>query len=275
MPSKQHYDLRIHRKEVLEQIRGTLGPAVYPSWKETRAYWQRRIKGMMPKGFMYVFDVFEDRTILSHGLSCLGYTDNKSFSGLEVLGLVHDNYRELLTYQIYEVHKLLLDLNHNELGMDLYYAGFRAVKDASGQYWLAYQTSEPFRLDKNGRQVSYLSWYHILAPYQGEAMQNFLFAGNRKDRESFLQQMNTRLQKIQAEQLRWLGFTETPLLIMNLYAKGYSKKNILAELNIVDKTLKNHHTSINENAKLNFPVNDFRTVYDVVDYLKKQNLLPI
>jgi len=274
MARKKEYDFDKHHAEVWAEIKSTVGEPVYPAWEDRIKHWEKRVSGMAPKGFMYVFDMRKDRTILCHGMDVLGY-DDESMSSRDLMKFIHENHRKLFLYQTNEVHRILLKVNYRELGLKMYYAGYRVLKDRSGDYWLAYQTSEPFQLDANGINVSYLTWFHILAPYQGEGLQTFMFSGEKKDMTAFYQGMGMKLRKIRAEQLLWLNFDKTPLKIMNMYAKGYSSKEVVKTLGISQKTLYSHHLKINKRARLNFPLNNFRTVHDVIDYLKKQDLLPI
>lgn len=273
MPHKE-FDLASHRKPIMKKINEQLGEPVNPSWKEQFAYWKKRIETFVPRGFMYVFDIDKERTILSYGLSSIGYMDNKELTAFDILGLVHENHRLLLSYQVYRIHEVMLELKYKDIGFDYYSAGARAIKDVDGNYWLTYYTSEPFQFDVSGTQVRHLTWFHILSPYKGEPLYLDFFHKDGKKNHAPLSRMQDALDDIREKQLQYLGFTDRHLEIIKHHQVLTPPNEIARLLRISKRTLEGHNRSILRIGKECFPKTKFNNYKDVVAYLTKQDLTP-
>ena len=278
--AKRPFNFNQYRNEVWKQNIAELGEGVYPSWEEKKAYWLNRIKTFVPRGYMYVFDIKKGRTVLSHGLSVLGYSDDKELSMFDITSMTHENQRNILLHLTTKIHHELAKVSSEVLIKGgFYYGVLRAIKDTSDKYWLAYQTSEPFQFDINNSIVSYLSWFHIIGKYKGEPPLTEFFHKEKDKFSTELNKLSNKMIEAKEEILRYMGFTDSHLHIMTLLSKGISIPEIAEIRKRSVKTISNQCTEINAIAKDNFPldkftdVNNFMNVKLVAIYLKKMDLL--
>lgn len=272
MPRKK-FDLTSFRKKIVKLLNDTIGNPDYPSINDRMQYWNERKKHLIPRGYMYVFDLKKDRCVLAHGMSFLGFENDQLLLSDQLIEIVHDNHIQLCSYQAYKVHELMLSFRRDVIGFDYFSGGYRAVRDAKGVYWLTYYTSEIFQYDENGLPYSYLTWYHILSPYKGQPMDFQFFHKDGKTNHEPLMKIKSKVRDIRDEQLHYLGFTRTQLDVLNLYSLDKSVKEVAETLMIKKRSVDKHNINIIAVAKKAFPANEFRTYKDVVNYLRMQGLI--
>lgn len=268
--ARKVYDFEKHRKESLEKIRANFGEADNSVWEERAAYWEERKQYFRPQGFMYIFDIRADQTILNYGFECLGYTNLYAYNSMELLGMIHENHRKLVAFQAKEIHETLIRFTKEKIGFNYWSRGLRAIKDKQGKYWLTSYTNEPFQYDANGLLVRYLTIYHLIGTYREQPLYMEFF---HKDGKALLPEIELLTKKIRAEQLRWLGFTKQQLDMLTKYSNGMTAKGMKAYLDISQSTLNGHHRSMLDVARSCFPTVKFDKYRDIVAYLERQDLL--
>lgn len=271
--AKKVFDFNEHRRKAVEKMKQVLGKPEVPSWENRLSYWKEKSKNMPPRSFMFVYDFALERTVLSRGLSVLGYPDNKELNAFDLIGMIHENHRLLFGIQVYRIHEAMLQFDYEDIGLDYFTSGLRAIKDAHGKYWLAHYTSESFQFDKNGKQVRHLTHFKLLSPYKGEPLYVDFYHRNQKEHHLPLKKIKRILEIIKSEQLTYLEFSKTQQEVIKLHAINCPIEGILETLDIKQTTLNEHHYKILKNGKEKFPINDFRVYKDVVDYIIKHDLV--
>ena len=272
MPRKKT-TLEQFRKDSLKKVQAAIGTPTFPDWNDRRQYWVMKKKMAVPRSFQYVFDIKHDCCILAQGMSLLGFEDEQFLTSDQLISIMHDNHKNLFAYQICRVQEAFVTFTQAELGFDYYTAGFRAIRDKDGRYWLTYSISEVFQYDENGVPCRHLTWSLILAPYHGYPFYIEFFHRDGKKSHRPLQEMMKKLRNIKIDQLKILGFTRTQLEVLRNYSDEHSIPRV-AELMDVDKrTIEKHNRNIIKLAKQNFPLNQFDNYKDVVNYLVRQGLI--
>lgn len=272
MTNKQE-EFRDQKRIAKEMAQQYLGMPVNPNWNDRLEYWNLRKRTMIPRGFMYVFDLKTDRCVLGHGMSFMGYEDNALLTASELLGAVHKNHRELFEFQAYRVHQALFTFTFEQLGFDYYSCGFHAVNDAKGKPWLTYYTSEVFQYDGNNLPCRYLSWCHVLSPYQGEPLYVDIFHRTNTPDKAVMKQVKRELHKIQEDQLEVIGFKEEQLEVLKMLSLGNSVKQVATNLGLSVAAINKRNLAALQVAKEAFPVSKFNYYTDLVKFLVKQGLI--
>lgn len=271
--SDKKSDFRNEKRIAKEMAQELLGQPVNPDWGNRLEYWELRKEAILPRSFMYVFDLKTDRCILSHGMSFIGYNDNALLTSSQLLDAVHEDHRELFEFQAYRVHQALFFLNYDQIGFDYYLRGVHAVNDTKGKPWLTTYTSEVFQYDENGIACRYLSWCNVLSPYRGEPLYiNFFHRTNNPDKV-IMARIQEQLDKIQEDQLGFIGFTEEQIETLKLLSLGNSVKEVAAILDLSVATINKRNLKALKVANLAFPSSKFHNHKDLVYYLVRQELI--
>lgn len=254
--------------------RNYLGDPVHPDWGDRLEYWKFRKRNMDAKQFMYVFDLKEDRCILAHGMSFLGYEDSELITSSQLLNAVYEDHRKLFSFQVYRIHQILFDLNRRRIGYDYNSCGVHAINDANGKTWLVHYTSEIFQYDANGLMRSYLSWCHVICPYRGEPLHvDFYHRHNNPDKK-LLRGVLDRLDLIQEDQLRKvIGFTDKQIQVLKSISAGNSIKQVAENFGCSVSNINKHTSAAREKAMIAFPLKVFKNYRELVDYLSSQRLI--
>ena len=81
------------------------------------------------------------------------------------------------------------------------------------------------------------------------------------------------MERIRLGMLRGLGFTRRQLEVIEYMAAGYSNNEIEETMGIKYAGLKKHREKIIKMGNKLFPINDFKTAADIVNYLQKQGII--
>lgn len=275
MKIDKNYTIRKHAEKVRKLFQEKVGEGIYPSNKEVAEFWDAVSNPLPPRTYMYIFQIKEDITYRSKGLSLLGLPDAFLFSSDKILGITHVNQRQLVVFQTLRLHETFI--NHPELIRDkgVVYCTSRGVQNFAEKdsYFLVHQIGYPVQYDANGHVTKYFSSYRILGDYKGEALATEVFTDPQYPNEQAA--LREILSQIKQDMLAALKFTKTEQRIIEQFGidVNLTAKQI-AEIEASEvKTIRNHFNSINRKAKEAFPLNDFQNVKDIVKYLKQQLII--
>lgn len=272
MEMDKNYDSNVHAQLILKKIHDKLGDGVDPSEEEVLLTWRNMCKYKAPRMFMYIVDLKKNKTILSDGMSLLGYEDNRTFSVEEIVEMTHQNQRRLLQYQTLKVYATFFENTELSYKKGTVYCSHRALRDAHGEYWLVHQASTPIQYDAKGVMTKYLSTYRIIGKYTGDALETEIYTDPKYPEAQ--RELRSLMKKIKTNMLEGLGFSKTQEQIIEYSAIEDLDSNGIAKLlKIRKKTLANHRKAILDHARIIFPVNNFKEAQNVVEYLKKQSIL--
>ena len=216
MEMTKNYNPQLHTQMILQKIHELLGEGVDPSWEEVLCKWNNMCHYRAPRMFMYIVDLKENKTILSSGLSLLGYRDDRIFTAEEIIQMTHLNQRRLLQYQTLKVYETFFENTELSYKKGTVYCSHRALVDAHGKYWLVHQASTPIQYDANRVMTKYLSTYRIIGEYTGDALETEVYT-NPKYPEA-QKELRMLIKKIKANMLEGLGFSKTQEQIIEYLA---------------------------------------------------------
>ncbi len=261
-----------HLEEVYADINELVGEPTDPSSGEVMNLWKSKIQSPPLRTIQYIIDVKLNRMILARGMSLLGFRDDMTFSGLEFMNLFHENQRLLLIYQTLSIYEIFLSDPDLIKRSNPIYCTSRGMKDKSGNYWLVHQTATPIQYDEKGHVVKYYNEYRVLGKYRGEALETNIYTSPELVQEQ--RQLNIKMDGIKSRMIHVLGFTLKTGIILESMARGTSKKDMLELIEAKStRTIDYHRRKILDAGKEAFPLNDFRSASDVVDYLVRQKII--
>jgi DNA-binding CsgD family transcriptional regulator len=268
-----NYSFEKHHKDVNRRIRATIGKGVSPSDRELSEWWKGKVKFLDDRTFAYIYDLKQDYTFRSTGFSLLGLNDNWSFSPVEFKALFHENQQRLIPYKSLKLFEILLDYPYLFHDADMTYTSNRGIKDVNDNYYLASQAVSLIQFDNNGYATKYYSSYRLVGPYNGEPLTTQVFASPKYPEKQ--KKMREILSQMKGNMLNLFDFSEAEQHIINCIAFTNLKtsKEIATYLNKSVRTITNQRTKINQKAKAAFPLNNFQSTIDVVNYLQEQLII--
>ena len=238
--------------------------------------WNYLVNNLPPMSFVYIFDFKQMKVIKSKGLKLLGYPDDAEFSHGEMTEMMHENQRKVLSIQALFLASILSKY-HSDLTKSgsIIFTNLRAYKDALNKEWLGCQTTEYFQTDDNYNLIRYISWVHIIGKYNGEPVQTRFYVRNNLDDHPIAKRINKEVANLRLEVFEKLGFNKKQReIIEQMNIAGNTNDKILETLSINSKrSLDYHRRKILEKGREIFPLNDFRSASDVVEYLAEQNII--
>lgn len=238
--------------------------------------WTAIVAHAPPRSIFYVTDIREFSVHRTFGFSWLGREDHTITSLQDMLSLIPDFQRILTLYQVRAVYRIIQQeciTDWDSRGRPgFFYVALRAVKDRDGRCWLAQQTSEPWQVDRNGRIVAYLNWFHLLAPYNGEGIRGEFFHRHSKQHQARIQRMNNQLL---LEKQNLLSDLEIPVQqreIMKSVYLGQTTQQIARQWGISIAGVRYHYRQIKAFSEELFHQR-FATTQEAVTYLAEQQIL--
>ena len=244
---------------------------ITPSWDKLMEKWKNisdSFSLFFPRSFVIIHDIKTHKAVFVRGLSALGYQDDYLITARDI---THENQRAIMAYQSSMVHKVFLREPGliKERGMT--YCNTRSLKDKSGVYWLVSQIVTPAQYDRNGRMARYLVSYRLLREYNGEPYLTNIYT--HPECATAQKELRRRLEVIRLGMLRGLGFTRRQQEVIEYMGEDFSKATILGTMGINETGLKKHREKILAIGRQLFPINNFKTASDVIDYLKRQGII--
>lgn len=241
------------------------------SMEEYFEHWKSLCRYKPPRTMLLLIDVAQARAVLSCGMEALGYAPAWLPAIDDIRRITHENQRRLVSVHTHSVLKMLSERPDLLNGRKVTFCNIRGLRDAAGQYWRIHQSSVPARFDEQGRMATYMSYYTILGPYQGEPFETAVYPDPRFPGDA--QRLQQALNKIKSGILENLGFSRRQEELIQLMAQGASAKDIAATMRITDRTVDKHRLGLLQKGRDLFPLNDFTQAADVVSFLKKQGLV--
>lgn len=259
--------------DIHQRFHTTVGKGVSPSDKELSEWWKEKAKFLDDRTFAYIYDIKQDYSFRSTGFSLLGLDNNWQFRSSDYITLFHENQQQLIPYKSLMLFEILLDHPNLFHDAEVAYTSNRGIKDVNNRYYLANQTASPIQFDKNGYATKYYSSYRLTGPYNGEPLTTQVYASSKyPDKQKKLREV---LEQMKGNMLFLFGFTEAEQDVINCIAyTGLKTTNQIAEyLGKSKRTITNQRTTINQKAKSIFPLNNFKSTEDIVEYLQKQTII--
>jgi len=238
---------------------------------EFREHWKSLCRYKPPRTMLLLMDVAQARAVLSCGMETLGYAPGWLPGIDDIRRITHENQRRLLSVHTHSVLKTLSERPDLLNGRKVIFCNIRGLRDQAGQYWRVHQSSVPAQFDEQGRMATYISYYTVLGPYQGEPFETAVYPDPRFPGDA--QRLQQALNKIKSGILENLGFSRRQEELIQLMAQGASAKDIGATMRITDRTVDKHRLGVLQKGRDLFPLNDFTQAADVVVFLKKQGLV--
>lgn len=259
----------------LTSISKELGEPTGPSKNCLNKRWDAVVRHSPPRSIFYITNIKDFTITRKHGFHWLGYDEHIVSSLKDVIHVVPQFQQLIILYQILGVYRILkkidLELFTPDGYSSFYYSAIRAITDRQGKNWLVAQTGEPWQYDKNGRVVSHLNWFHIIAPYKGEAIRGEFF---HKDPEKYapkIEKLNKQLHLEKQKFLDELDFSVQQKEIIKAISLGQSTQYIADEWGITVHGVRYHYRRI-KNVLEELFCQKFSTTEEAVDYLSEQQI---
>lgn len=158
LPGKEYFNK-------LSEIRSKLGPAVKPTLSECEQEFDRL---NADNSFYWVFNLKQDRITFRKGIETyLGYPEKGEYSSRKISSWTPQLRSKVFHAQILAAYVETFEYVRQDDILEglIQFSINRVFINKNGEYVYTVQNSKPFRVDKNGKMVSNLSWFHVREPF--------------------------------------------------------------------------------------------------------------
>lgn len=273
----QPYDPSISPEEIegfVNDATKKLGDAVRPNNDKVFKEWDnlcQALKFSSARTVARLVDAKNFQSIRSYGQRLLGYSEYKQFTAADMINMTHPNQSKLLAYQTSNIIGLMMQ--HPELvpSGSVYYVSRSLLTKDKKKCWLVHQNTKPIQFDVNGRMTKFISTYTLLGEYQGEPLitEVVLPEGYNEEKRT----VGFWLEQFKADILENLGFNRNQEDIIKQMSIGASTSDLCKYFKCKKGNIGKHRENTLKKAREIFPMNNFSTCMQVVNYLKQQGII--